>query len=147
MDGKHVIIEGGGAVVEADGDVVYLAMSVRNVGSGIAVLRGWHVWPGRLTGEDPPDLSVFRRQSRDIYVAPSDLGFWQAAFRDPAGGEREEVISAIKAGQPLTIDVLYSDFEGGQRMTSRFTIERVGDNGRWLAGVGHHWNWDRPDPR
>jgi hypothetical protein len=55
------------------------------------------------------------------------------------------VIPAIKAAQPLTIDVLYGDFEGGQRMTRRFMIEWVGDNG--AGWVGHHWNRDRPDPR
>jgi hypothetical protein len=123
-------------------------MSVRNAGQGIAVLRCWHAVPGRQLGEQPPDLSVFRRHSRDIYVPPSDLGFWQAAFRDGQDPERDEVIRAIKAAQPLTVDVYYGDYEGGQGMVSRFIIQPVGDDHvRWLPTVGHHWNIDRPDPR
>src|SRR2546430_926799 len=34
-------LEGGQAGVEVDGDVIYLAMSLRNVGQGIAVLQAW----------------------------------------------------------------------------------------------------------
>jgi hypothetical protein len=148
MDGKHLVVDGGGAAVDVDGDVAYLAMSVRNAGQGIAVLRCWHAVPGRQLGEQPPDLSVFRRHSRDIYVPPSDLGFWQAAFRDGQDPERDEVIRAIKAAQPLTVDVYYGDYEGGQGMVSRFIIQPVGDDHvRWLPTVGHHWNIDRPDPR
>ena len=148
MDGKHLVVDGGGAAVDVDGDVAYLAMSVRNAGQGIAVLRCWHAVPGRQLEEQRPDLSVFRRHSRDIYVPPSDLGFWQAAFRDGQDPERDEVIRAIKAAQPLTVDVYYGDYEGGQGMVSRFIIQPVGDDHvRWLPTVGHHWNIDRPDPR
>jgi hypothetical protein len=46
----------------------------------------------------------------------------------------------------LTIDILYGDREGGQRMISRFGLIPVGD-GQWLTAVSHHWNLDRPDPR
>ena len=148
MDGKHLMVEGGGAAVEVDGNVAYLAMSVRNAGQGIAVLRCWHAQPGQLLGEQRPEMSVFRRHTRDIYVPPSDLGFWQAAFRDGQDPERDEVIRVIKAAQPITIDILYGDYEGGQLMISRFIMQPVGnDDVRWLATVGHHWNIDRPDPR
>jgi hypothetical protein len=147
MDGKHLVVDGGGAAVEVDGNVAYLAMSVRNAGQGIAVLRCWHAVPGQRTGEQRPEMSVFRRHSRDIYVPPSDVGFWQAAFRDGQDPERDEVIRAIKAAQPLTVDVMYGDYEGGQGMISRFIMQPVGDDVRWLTTVGHHWNIDRPDPR
>jgi hypothetical protein len=50
MDGKHLVVEGGGAAMDVDGDVAYLAMSVRNAGQGIAVLRCWHAVPGRHLG-------------------------------------------------------------------------------------------------
>jgi hypothetical protein len=90
----------------------------------------------------------FRRHTRDIYVPPSDLGFWRAAFRDGQDPKRDVVIRAIKAAQPLTVDVFYGDYEGGQGMISRFTIQPVGDGDvRWRTTVGHHWNIDRPDPR
>ena len=36
-------LSGAGAVVEEVGGNVYLAMSLRNSGSGIAVIHGWHL--------------------------------------------------------------------------------------------------------
>ena len=92
----HVVLAGGMGTAEGDGDTVYLAMSVRNPGNGIAVMRAWRVWPERLTGEQRPELSGFRRQTRDLYVAPADTGFWQAALRDPDDPERGGVAEAVK---------------------------------------------------
>ena len=43
-------------------------------------------------------------------------------------------------------NLLYGDYEGGQRMISRFLM-RPGREDRWLLSVIHHWNVDRPDPR
>jgi hypothetical protein len=45
----------------------------------------------------------------------------------------------------MSIDILYGDFEGGQRVITRFMLAPRED--RWYAGVGRHWNVDRPDPR
>ena len=54
-DTKWVRIPGGGAVGEvgpgdgsmgSDTPVVYLAIALRNAGNGIAVLHGWHFYPG-----------------------------------------------------------------------------------------------------
>jgi hypothetical protein len=147
IDGTYVPLPGGCAAVKIDGDIIYLAISLRNAGRGIAVLHSWHVWPGRRRGEERPDLSVFRRLSRDLFVSPSDVGFWQGAFRDPADPARDEVLAAIKDGEPLTIDLLYGDYEGGQRVISRFLLQHRGTDSRWLASVARHWNVDRPDPR
>jgi hypothetical protein len=147
IDFKHVVLAGGMGTAEVDGDSVYLAMSLRNAGNGIAVMRAWRVWPERLTGEQRPELSGFRRQTRDLYVAPADTGFWQAAFRDPDDPEQGGVAEAIKARQPVTVDVLYGDYEGGQRLISRFLMQPSSDSGRWILSVSHHWNLDRPDPR
>ena len=146
-DGKYVQVRGGGGAAEIDNGIIYLAMSLRNAGRGIAVLRAWHVWPDRLLGEQRPDLSTFRRHGRDIFISPSDVGFWQAAFRDPADPERDGALAAVEAGQPLTIDVLYGDHEGGQRVISRFHLQARTQDGARLATVAHHWNIDRPDPR
>jgi hypothetical protein len=55
IDFKHVVLTGGMGAAEVDGDTVYLAMSVRNPGNGIAVMRAWRVWPERLTGEQRPE--------------------------------------------------------------------------------------------
>jgi hypothetical protein len=148
IDNKYLRVEGGSGAVDIDDeDIVYLAMSVRNAGSGIAVIRGWHAVPGRRNDDQHPDLSEFRRHTRDMYVPPNDVSFWQAAYREQEDDARKEVLAAVRDGQPLTVDVLYGDYEGGQRAISRFLMQPRGDGGRWLVTVARHWNVDRPDPR
>jgi hypothetical protein len=138
---------GGGGSAEATDGAVYLAMSLRNVGSGVAVLHGWSFHAEAMMGvADHSDVADFRRLTRDIYVAPGDLGFWQGAFRDPATPEFAAAAEAVTARRPLTIEVLYSDFEGGQRMIGRFSLQPAADD-RWLVAVTRHWNLDHPDPR
>ena len=44
------------------------------------------------------------------------------------------------------VDILYGDYEGGQRMISRFGL-MPRDDGGWIAAAGRHWNVDRADPR
>jgi hypothetical protein len=148
-DGKHELLEGGRGVAEVDNGNVYLGISVRNAGRGIAVLHGWNFTPGRPASRDRPDPEAFRAQQRDLYIAPNDVGFWQAAFRDPADRLYEAAAAAIKANEVLTIDVMYGDQEGGQRAISRLTLQRPAgnDDGPWIASTVLHWNLDRPDPR
>ncbi len=145
-DGKHELLEGGRGTAELDNGIVYLAISVRNAGRGIAVLHGWQFLPGRQGARDRPDPAAFHPQQRDLYVAPNDIGFWQAAFRDQADPCYDAAVAAVSSGEVLTIDVLYGDHEGGQRAITRFTLQR-GGSGVWIASVIRHWNLDRPDPR
>ena len=147
VDGHHARIEGGRAAVEVVDGVIYLAMSLRNVGSGMAVLHGWHSAPGAVHADEPhAEPEQFRDQVRDLYVPAGDVGFWQAAFRDPAEPGYTELCEAIQERRRLTVELLYGDHEGGQRMVSRFALTS-GDGTTWLASVGRHWNLDRPDPR
>jgi hypothetical protein len=146
-DGHWARVEGGHAAVEVTDDVVYLTVGLRNAGNGIAVLHGWSFAPRRLTADDPhTDPADFVRQSRDIYVPANSSGFWQAALRDPAAPEFGAAVKAIDAQELLTVEVLYGDHEGGQRMISRFTLSHVND-GVWLAAVSRHWDIDRAGPR
>jgi hypothetical protein len=146
-DGHWVHAEGSGAAVDEQDGTIYLGLAVRNVGSGIAVLQGWYVWPQRLTRDvDHVAPEQFRRQGRDIYVGPGDLGMWQGALRE-ADGELLRAISAARAARrPFTIDLLYSDQVGGQRTISRFGVSAAGED-RWLGNVGIHWNLDVTGPR
>ena len=74
-----------------------------------------------------------------------DAGFWQAALRDPTAEVFKTVAAAIEAEQPLTVSVLYGDFEGGQRVISQFILRH--EEQRWLVSVGRHFQLDQPDPR
>jgi hypothetical protein len=147
VDGRVLVTPGGGAAAEVSDEAVYLTLSIRNAGSGIAVLHGWHLYPEIIgTVIDPPDPAEFTRLTRDLYIAAGDLGFWQGTFRDPTTPEFAAARQAIEAREPMTLDVLYGDYEGGQRVTTRFAIWPR-DDGRWLGEVARHWNVDSGDPR
>jgi hypothetical protein len=146
-DDHHVMTPGGGGTAEVTDAGVYLTMSVRNVGNGIAVLHGWRIeLSPDMTQADRPQLEAFRRLTRDLYVAAGDVAFWQGAYRDLAEPEVADVSGRIVAGERIVLDVLYGDHQGGQRVISRFSLLPRGD-GNWLATVARHWNVDRPDPR
>ena len=129
-DRVWVRIPGGGAVGEVgsgdssldDCDVIYLAIALRNAGNGIAVLHGWHFYPGWHRDDAHAPLDDFRRQTRDLWVPVGEVGFWQGAFRDTADPQYEVARKVIEARQPWTIELLYGDHEGGQRCITRFTM-------------------------
>src|SRR3984893_623455 len=63
LEGHWVSTSGGRAAVEHIDGIVYLAISLRNVGSGIAVCQGWAVRPGSGSSGDVPNhaaLDEFR---------------------------------------------------------------------------------------
>jgi hypothetical protein len=147
-DQRYVRVEGGRAGFEIDEDAILMVISVRNAGAGVALLHGWRFFPERLLGTDVerPDIESFTRLTRDIYVPARDVGFWQGAFRDPGAPGFAEAKAAIEAEDPLTVDILYGDHEGGQRTVTRFALLPHSD-GVWLASAGRYWNVDRDDPR
>jgi hypothetical protein len=146
-DDKWFLVPGGGAAVEDAGDVIYLAIAVRNVGTGIAVLHGWYLLAERLSGTySHAPLDEFRRSTRDLYIAPGEVGFWQGVFRDPADPGFATARAAIAEDGRLGIEVLYGDPELGQRSVTLFSVTRR-DESRWIATVARQWSVDRPDPR
>jgi hypothetical protein len=160
-DGRTVHMRSGYAAVEVADEIVYLAIPLRNVGAGLAVLQrydvltrspleevefrrkhGLHDRSERRYGP----LEEFRDQQRDLYVAPGDIGYWQAAFRDSGDEQRRKLIETIEAPQPFSVDLLYGDHEGGQHEISRFNLVPEGD-GTWFCTVVFHWSIDAVDPR
>jgi hypothetical protein len=147
-DQHYVRVGGGRAAAEITDDAIYLAVAIRNVGTGLAVLDRWALVPERLVeAQIDTDLERFHRLSRDLYIAAGDRGFWQGALRDPSAPGFVEVAEAIRARGPMTLDLIYADHEGGQRMVTRFGIVPVGDDGEYLASTSLHRNIDRDDPR
>ena len=146
-DGHWIKLDGGRAAAEVTDDVIYLAMSIRNGGTGLAVLDRWDFYVDRASAEQSyRDPMQFHRLTRDLYLAGGDVGFWQGTFRDPSDPAFAEARAAIEARRDLTIDLLYGDHEGGQRTISRFAMLPVGD-GSWLTVSFRHWSLDRADPR
>jgi hypothetical protein len=149
LEGHWVSASGGRASVEHIDGIVYLAISLRNVGSGIAVCQGWAVRPSDEPSRTLPthaSLEEFRLQSRDLYVPAGDIGMWQGALRNPDDPVRAGVVEAIDTAQPIEVEVLYSDLVGRHRTISRFGLFPAKD--AWLAGLNRHWylDWDGPRP-
>jgi hypothetical protein len=151
QEGRHMLLEGGRGDAFFENGVVYLGLSLRNCGRGIGILHGWRFRAGIEDNPARPDPATFRHQGRDIMIAPDDVGFWQGAFRDSDDPQYDEATLAAKEGEVITIDLLYGDNDGGQRVISRMNMRRMEsrDNGTpmWLASSVRHWNVDRPDPR
>ena len=62
VDGRWLHAQGSDAVIEEDGSTVYLALALRNIGAGIAVIRGWYLWPELIRSEvAPAPAESFRR--------------------------------------------------------------------------------------
>jgi hypothetical protein len=147
MDHPSIGVPGGtAAVLEANGNL-YVVLSLRNVGPGIAVLHGGRIAPGRPSADDgPPPLDEFRMLSRDIYIPSGKPGFWQIAFRDEQHDERAATIQAIERDGRFVADVLYGDLDGGQRVVTRFSVVREPDD-LWHLGTVRHWPLDGARPR
>jgi hypothetical protein len=150
VDDHWAHLEGSQATVELVDGSIYLAISVRNAGSGLAVIFGWSVFT-ELALNDVPHAAPedFRMQTRDLYIAAGDIGFWQAAIREAGDPDYAALSRDIRDAQPFTIDVLYGDHEGGQRTVTRFGMIslRTDDGTKWFPSVARHWSLDRPDPR
>jgi len=149
VDQHWVRATGGHAAAECVDGSVYLAASLRNVGSGIGVCQGWAITAGlRSSGAAPAHAreEEFRTQTRDLYVPAGDVGMWQGALRNPDDPSRASVAEAIEAGEPLTLELLYTDQIGQQRTITRFGLMPAGDS--WLLTVTRHWylDWDGPRP-
>jgi hypothetical protein len=147
QDERLTRVGGGRASVEVENDVIYLVLSLRNAGAGVAVLDAWDpspTWHELTAGHG--EIDTFRRLTRDLYIPAGDIGLWQGALRDPAEPAFATIRDAIAQRNRVSIDLLYSDHEGGQRTISRFACVPAGDD-VWLAQHSRHWNIDRDDPR
>ena len=140
VDGHYSRLEGGRAAVEVKDGVIYLALSLRNVGSGMAVLHGWHPAAEQVPGDAPhADPARFRSLTRDLYVPPGDVGFWQGAFRDPNEPGYDAMCQAVQISRQLTVELVrlqqrrlelgHRRAEGvGEPREARRAVPRPGDD-------------------
>jgi hypothetical protein len=142
-DRHWVLLEGARASVEDLDGVLYLAMPVRNVGNGMAVIEAWRAHPGlRRVTDGWLDPDEFQAQTRSLWVAPGDVAFWQGALRDPGEELFGQIRRAIADGE-VSVDLLYRDHEGGQRTVSRFSLIRREAHDEdaqvmWLTSLSAH---------
>ena len=102
---------GGGAVI-----LLGTALVVGVIGKRIGALPA-----GLLDREqDHGDPDTFHRLSRDIYVSPGDIGFWQAAFRDAT-------------------DPQFDAFPDGKRFLVNQQISSKDEPINWRRGLFRMW--------
>ena len=148
-DGVLIHVRGHAGTIKLEGDNLYMAISVRNGGNGLALVQGWRVEVADQTSNQPPSTDEFRRQQRDIYIPPGEAGFWQGAIRDRSDPAYDEIRSAMRSGARVSIDLIYGDYEGGQRTIARIGLTKDGEVERddYRAEAGRYWNVDGIDPR
>ena len=141
-DDTALTVPGGGAAAEAIDGGVYIALSLRNIGPGMGILHGGYVGELKVGVDEHERLEDFRLLVRDLYLPPGEVGFWQISLRDDP--RRDEVLALVESGR-FSVELLYGDFEGGQRTVTRIGVLREHD--RWNLRVARHWQLDRPSPR
>jgi hypothetical protein len=100
-DGRVFELAGGRALVRVDGDVVYLAMPLRNVGAGMAVLRA-HRLEGQSAAEverDPLGPARHRRgdAARIQPRSPNNSATFTSPPATSVSGRRRPVIPRARA--------------------------------------------------
>jgi hypothetical protein len=160
-DGQIVEVPGHGGAAEVHNENIFMALGLRNGGSGLAVIHGWRArmrWdsltPGGGRPTEAPDVDEFRQQQLDLYIPAGESGYWQGAIRDPAAPGYDEVRKALQDGGAIQVDLLYGDHEGGQRTIARFVIapwptedDRPPIENAMRAIVVRYWTVDGHDPR
>jgi hypothetical protein len=146
-DAVTLLVRGHAGALEVHSDRVYMAMALRNGGSGLAIIHGWRAQVTERTGNEAPPLDDFRRQQRDLYIPAGDTGFWQGAVRDRGDPYHELLRAAQSAGERVLVDVLYGDYEGGQRTIARFGLSPAPTGDGRRAEVVRYWNVDSNDAR
>jgi len=147
-EGVILTVPGHGGAVHVENERVYLAIALRNGGSGLAVIHGWRVEVAERTADAPrPDPENFRRNTRDLYIPAGDSGFWQGAIRERSDPQYEQLRRAADTRARVMVDVLYGDHEGGQRTITRFAITDWPEVEGGRSEVLRYWNIDRADPR
>jgi hypothetical protein len=151
-DGQVFAVGNGQALVRQQAGVIYLAIPLRNVGAGLAMLRGYRLEGDvgsnvahdprgvarHLPGDPAPQLEAFSPQQRDLLISSSRIGFWQAALRDPKVPLHKDIAQAIETSGRVTVDVLYGDHEGGQPAITRFVL--LPEAGAWRCDAVRHWS-------
>ena len=120
MDNHWARLEGGQATVEFVDGSIYLAISLRNVGPGLAVPFGWSSWRGR-------PLSISTHATLRTSACRRATSTWSFRHRVLAGRHPRHddpdfawLSTAIVNAEAFTLEILYGDHEGGQRTITRF---------------------------
>lgn len=141
VDDHWLRVPGGRAVLEVTPVAAYLGLSVRDIGTGPAVVDGWDLVAS--SRDDRRPLSEYHLLTRDIYVPAGACGYVQVAAREPTGPEYQALARAEREHQTFAVDVLYSDVDGTQHHVIRIALNNTPgqeeDGHVWALNEVRHW--------
>ena len=146
-DGIVITVPGHGGTIDLQIENLYMGIGLRNGGTGLAVIHGWRVEVVDQISNQPPSPDDFRPQMRDLYIPAGETSYWQGAIRDRSDPGDDDLQSALRTRARVAVDLIYGDYEGGQRTIARIGLTRDGDAEDYRADVGRYWNVDGSDPR
>jgi hypothetical protein len=152
-DGFHMTVAGHRGAAQVDDGRVFLAITVRNSGAGVAVIHGWHAATYGGDGgtiHEQPEIDQFRRQQLDLYVPAGEIGVWRGAIREHDDASLATLIDTIESRGNILVDLLYGDYEGTQRTIARFGLvisDEDNEEDSRFANVVRYWIVDGDDPR
>src|SRR5258708_9655991 len=112
VDRYWVSAAGGRAAAEHVDGRVYLAISLRNVGSGIGVCQGWVVTASFGSSREMPThapLEEFRLQTPDLYIPAGDIGMWQGPPPQPDDPRPAALAEGVGASEPLRLRTAHTE--------------------------------------
>ncbi len=136
VDQHWARVGGSRAAVEHVDGVVYLVLSLRNVGAGIGVCQGWDVRAGlQALGHRPPSPRTSSGPRRATCTSrPATWGCGRGRCGTPTIPVTARSRGRSRTAEPLALELLYTDQVGGQRTITRFTLTPSDDHDETVAG-------------
>ena len=148
IDQHWLQVPGGRATLEITPDVAYLGLSVRDIGTGPAVIDAWDILETPRDERRP--VGEYHALARDVYVAAGACGYVQIAARDVTAPAYQALARAGRDHQPFSVDVLYSDIDETQHHIVRIGLTSMpgGDEKGhvWALNEVRHWTVDEGHP-
>ena len=129
LEGRFLRVTGGAATLEVADGVVYMVISVRNVGTGLAVMHGWHVEVSVQPQQTHPPLEGLHHPEPRHLRGTRRHRILAGSVARSATDHFKAVAAAVEAGDPMMLSILYGDWEGGQRVISQFALRHANDKG------------------
>jgi hypothetical protein len=141
QDDHWIQVPGGRATLEVTPTAAYLGLSVRDIGTGPAVIVGWDLVS--TTRDERHPLRDYHLLIRDLFVPAGACGYVQIAARVTTEPAYQALARAERDPQPFAVDVLYSDIEGTEHHVVRMVLNpKPGgdqDGHAWALSEARHW--------
>jgi len=128
-----------------EGTTNYLGVCLRNIGTGIAVVRGLKLCLAE-DGEEQPTAAEFAYTERAIYMAPTDTAYLTNLVEDT---DEEWFGPALTVGitdqLAMAVFFLYTDLTNNQPAITRMELRYDANAHAYYAAELRHWAVKRRD--